>query len=100
MRELRKAWTSGVEKVRYPRDSPIVKRLLAIYTGSPPGKLSNKVRDYFHMKFCAFAETIAYKLTLFRIRRRISFMSVTLGGLLFGYWAAGWGTNWYSMGYR
>ena len=98
--EMRKTWTQGRGKMRGKREVPFLRNLLAIYKSSYLGVTSRRISDYTHLRFCEFAEYCAYKMTLFRIKRRIAFLGVTVGATMFGYWAAGWGTNWYTLGYR
>ena len=66
-------------------ESPFNKRLSLIYRNSPPGVLSRRISDFSHLRFVAFGEYLVYKLSLYRVQRRIGFLSATIGGLLVGY---------------
>ena len=82
---LDSAMKDGREKVRGKKDAPIVQRMLKIYHTSRVGLLSRRASDYSHYKWCEGAEYIAYKLSLYRVRRRLSVLSLILGGLFIGY---------------
>ena len=77
-----------------------MKRVFAIYKTSRVGQLSTRISDKSHAKWCQWSENFAYKLTLFRVRRRIGLFTVTVGAMCLGYLHAGYGTNWYTLGYR
>ena len=81
-------------------EAPLAKRVIKVYNNSRVGLFSTRIAEYSHSKFYQMSEYVAYKLTLFRIRRRIGFLSVTLGGLFLGYLQAGYGHNWFTLGWR
>ena len=90
----------GRHRVRNFWNTPLFNRIYQHYSRSRVGQLSKQISDTSHQKWCEFADHIAYKLTLFRVRRRLLLLFVTFGAASFGYFAAGYGTNWFTMGFR
>ena len=97
---LMKMATGGNERMRRRREAPVFKRLGALYQSTRVGKISRRISDYSHVRWFELCEHIVYKLSLFRIRRRIAFLMCSFGAFAFGYVHAGFGNNFYTLGYR
>lgn len=63
------------------------------------GRFSVQVRHQSSSYWSDFWHYLAYKLTLFRVRRRLAVLFCTLGATYLGYTLAGYGQNLYTMGY-
>ena len=87
-------------KVRSPWHSPMARRFLNTWRESRIGSTSKQINDRSHMQFYYFGEYIAYKLTIYRIQRKITLFMATFGSFFVGYLYSGWGANWFSAGYR
>ena len=79
--------------------SPIVRRFLQIWRESWIGSTSRQISDRTHMQCYYFSEYLAYKLSIYRVQRRIGLFAVTFGAAFVGYIMAGWGANWFTGGY-
>lgn len=83
--------SGGRNKLRNWYHSPIYLRLTKIYENTSVGKTSKVISDRSHDFWSKFWEYSAYKLSLYRIRRRFGFAAVTLGAYWLGFFIAGWG---------
>jgi len=91
---------AGRPRLRSRLESPLLQNVKEVYGSSRAGILSRQISDKFHQRWFHFSDFIAYKLSLFRIRRNIVFFMSTFGALFVGYVFAGYGTNLYTLGYR
>jgi hypothetical protein len=70
------------------------------YLNSRIGALSHKISLTCHNQFYTFWTKGLWKWNLFRTRRKTLLFLCTFGMAQFGYIIAGYGTNFYTMGYR
>lgn len=57
------------------------------------------ISETSHQGWCNVWDWIAYKLTIFRVRRRICLFLSTFGACWFGFFVSGYGQNLYTLGY-
>lgn len=91
--------TGGRQRVRRYYESPIYMRASKVYRSTMLGRLSTFISDKSHLMWFDFMNWISYKLTLFRVRRRLGLFLSTFCALWFGFFVAGFGQNYYTMGY-
>jgi hypothetical protein len=88
---IRYLLTGGRFKIRKYYESPIYMRASRVYRSTMLGRLSTFISDKSHHMWFDFWNWVSYKLTLFRVRRRIGLFISTFGALWFGFFVAGYG---------
>ena len=91
--------TKGVRKLRTWRESPLYNRLLPIYLDTRVGAFSKRLSDMSHHRWWIAWEWIAYKLTIYRNRRRVGLFLATMGAFSFGLFDSHKGRNYYTIGF-
>ena len=81
----------GRHKARKPWTSPIVRRGLDIWRVSWIGSTSKQISDHSQMKWYEFMKYLAYKWTIYRVKRLTALFMATFGASFVGYVYAGWG---------
>ena len=90
---------AGRVRVRSFYETPLRQRVVAMWRQSAPGKLSMTISDKSHALNMRFWLGVEYRLSLYKVRRRIALFFATFVSCFMGYVMSGFGTNLYTLGY-
>ena len=91
---------AGRIRTRRAMESPWIVNIKAWYKASRVGIFSMRLSDLAHNSGQRFWSRFLYLSRLFWVRRLFMLFNATFGACFFGYVMAGYGTNFYTVGYR